>query len=83
MEACACESKASERPPSGSLQTNDTHSSGRTLDSTQTALWFYVRSASDNRLAVNRTRADTGSPEDPAGKGDADVCYQRNVHSAR
>lgn len=31
MEACARESKASERPPSGSLQTNDTRSSGRTL----------------------------------------------------
>lgn len=31
MEACARESKTRERPPSGSLQTNDTRSSGRTL----------------------------------------------------
>lgn len=46
-------------------------------DSTQTALWCYVRSAADNRSAVNGTRADTVNPEIPAGKGDADVCYQR------
>lgn len=51
-------------------------------DSTQTALGLDVRSAADNRLAVRGTRADAVSPEIPAGKGDADVCYQRSARSA-
>lgn len=42
-----------------------------------------VPDATDDRSAVSGTRADTVSPEIPAGKGDADVCCQRKAHSAR